>query len=740
MHLEKTIEALIHVLENGNEANRCFAAQALGHIGANEAVSPLIERLRDEDEDVAIDAAYALGLLKDPQAIPFLWECYIHDPSGDVKVSVIEALGKIGGDNIVDNLITVVQGRGDEIVWELDGDWDDWWDAQLKAIEALGKIGHRKGVMPILNAIDDEENQELTEVGFKALASMGDEGIDHLIKRFKINIPLHRRRVIKALSNHNSDRAKQVFVSGLQDSDVSVRMIAADALAKQEDPEYVPHLLALLKDLHPQARQKIVALIEKYELTNFLTRQDTKNFLALFHDKDVSVRRQAIETTGNLKIMEFSNKVLDAIHDPDAGVAIAAIEALGQLKIKESVQSLAAILLKKELGTRYRSTAALALGNLVDKEEIPFLINTLKDDDRLVRLNSLIAISRLDQEHAIPILLAALHGKLVLPPKEEKPEELAEVENSPESVDESVVETAGDAEAETETVEQDIEELEEEEEQGPQSTLEAIAASHNQETPGNGEEAAVLSEVEKEFLAIAEENIRVGNELLSRQTLAPHQDIRQFAARLLGELGGKQVVEALIQSLQSADFLVQQEAAESLGIVGDVGAIEPLIPLLKSENPDVQLKTSRALGCLQATSAIPQLLECLAQGNTLVRIQVLQALGEIVGGNSPVELAEVLKTQLQLCLKDQEMGVRKAAAEALLQLRDLSVVAAIVEMTFMDEGNQRVEVSRLLRQFIPEQASVEFLKILTDPAQEYYHRIAIEELQEIYRQESTTVV
>jgi len=38
----------------------------------------------------------------------------------------------------------------------------------------------------------------------------------------------------------------------------------------------------------------------------------------------------------------------------------------------------------------------------------------------------------------------------------------------------------------------------------------------------------------------------------------------------------------------------------------------------------------------------------------------------------------------------------------------------------------------LLRKFYPERASEQFIAVLNDPEQAYFHRVAIEALQEIY--------
>ena len=123
---QSTVKALKQVLKTGNSAHRCYAVQALGKIKDSGTLEDLIHCLEDEDEDVVIDAIGALGELEDVRAVPLLLDCYRNIPSGEVKVAVVESLGRIGGDPVVELLIEVLQGRGEDIEWATDGEWDDW--------------------------------------------------------------------------------------------------------------------------------------------------------------------------------------------------------------------------------------------------------------------------------------------------------------------------------------------------------------------------------------------------------------------------------------------------------------------------------------------------------------------------------------------------------------------------------------------------------------------------------------
>ena len=61
---EPAVEPLIEALKDKDQDVRWEAALALGNIGDERAVEPLIEALKDEDEDVREAAGEALEKIK----------------------------------------------------------------------------------------------------------------------------------------------------------------------------------------------------------------------------------------------------------------------------------------------------------------------------------------------------------------------------------------------------------------------------------------------------------------------------------------------------------------------------------------------------------------------------------------------------------------------------------------------------------------------------------------------------
>jgi HEAT repeat protein len=140
--------------------------------------------------------------------------------------------------------------------------------------------------------------------------------------------------------------------------------------------------------------------------------------------------------------------------------------------------------------------------------------------------------------------------------------------------------------------------------------------------------------------------------------------MRQAAARVLGQIGDRQAIPALIQALQDEDRDVRQAAAEALGQIGDPQAIPALIQALQDEDRDVRQAAAEALGQIGDPQAIPALIQALQDKEGWVRRAAAQALGEIGDRQAIPDLIQALQ--------DEDSDVRQAAAWALLKLPPVS--------------------------------------------------------------------
>jgi len=198
------------------------------------------------------------------------------------------------------------------------------------------------------------------------------------------------------------------------------------------------------------------------------------------------------------------------------------------------------------------------------------------------------------------------------------------------------------------------------------------------------------------------------------------EEVREEAARALGELGDTRAVEPLIALLRDENRYVRREAAKSLGKIGDERAIVPLIEALKDEdrygregaaeglgdmgerafphlvaamkNPDwhVRMGAAIALRLVGDKKAIPVLIEAMRDENRFVRREAIKSLGRI-GDESVIDT-------LVAALKDPDRSVRLRAVNALSKCNDPRVVEPLIETLDDEDSGVRLRVIRALEE------------------------------------------
>jgi len=106
------------------------------------------------------------------------------------------------------------------------------------------------------------------------------------------------------------------------------------------------------------------------------------------------------------------------------------------------------------------------------------------------------------------------------------------------------------------------------------------------------------------------------------------EEVRNFAAVMLGARRERRAVDRLIAALGDADVNVRHAAAASLGQIGDPKAVLPLVQVLRTE-PWLQYPAIGALGEIGDPQAEPALLHLL--DDELLRGPAMEALGRLAG-------------------------------------------------------------------------------------------------------------
>jgi HEAT repeat protein len=160
-------DTVLSALGSDDPEVRSDAAEALGLIGAKEALEPLRECLADADGEVRTNAAVALIRIGDEQLFPEVVKSLRHeDPR--VVIGAAVALGRLADKRVVPNLVEAFKTEDPEVgaavAWAL-GQCGDaaalpWLTTAVEqgfavanACEALGRIGDARAQPALLSAL-----------------------------------------------------------------------------------------------------------------------------------------------------------------------------------------------------------------------------------------------------------------------------------------------------------------------------------------------------------------------------------------------------------------------------------------------------------------------------------------------------------------------------------------------------------------------------------------------------------
>jgi MFS family permease len=141
------VSDVIRRLDDPDEEVREEAARALGRIGATEAVDPLIRHLRDVHSTIRVYAARALGRIGDTRAVPWLIETLAAE-SEELAESSCRALGRMGARDALKPLLRLLEEeRSPRVI--------------VAASDAMSRLGSYEAALEILPRMHREQNPVL---------------------------------------------------------------------------------------------------------------------------------------------------------------------------------------------------------------------------------------------------------------------------------------------------------------------------------------------------------------------------------------------------------------------------------------------------------------------------------------------------------------------------------------------------------------------------------------------------
>ena len=398
---------LIYQSAHGNGAERNEAVQLLGQYPAEAVRDALLLALEDDDLDVRLSAAAALGQARVPEGVPQLME-WLDAKLPELRNAAVMALGAIDDARSVSALTRAVS--------------DPVPNIRLAAISALAKP--RSETLPtLIGALDDPDAQVRAEAARVLSPQHEPNVLTALMNHARDDAPEVRRIVVRSLGHAHTAQAQTVLTHALKDADRGVQLAAIAALGDLDSTASVAALRGCL-GLHPVYAKTAIA--------------------ALGRNADPSAEQALVDTLTHSELAGSAARALqERLRVPERQDAAALITSLAEALVQTTAGPLASLLADVLIdAARTRSIAsavptlqaaindgrgdphslARVLAHVPDRELLPVLLERLAraDDAQLPELVAALAdyvVAGHGDGRALEPLLARLsnaHGQLRL--------------------------------------------------------------------------------------------------------------------------------------------------------------------------------------------------------------------------------------------------------------------------------------------------------------------------------------
>lgn len=454
----RAVEALMRHLWDDNVNVVCSAAEALGRIGSPHAIEGLIA-VAEKIHDSVLPAIEALGKLRDPKALDYLYRCLCSDDPVVVLVA-LEAVGQIGQVDSVSRLtpylnagdrataeaamaaiIAVSRHNNDRI--NIDLPLDNFTDFLFDGIKnrdhaitefTLSRLSHWfgsrviAGLLDVLEYVEEDDLKRITgllgEVGpsvaapilaklphastqhqgqmLDILAQFADETIaPELMPYVHHDDPEIRQKIAHILGSSGYSGAIKVLKALATDTNGHVRAAAYAGLGWLCSEDEADFIMGGLDDKYSDVREAAVGAL----IIIGGPRVVAKLTADLYHD-EIERQRLAVTALGWIGEVEVVGPLLKAINHPDAGVRKSAINSLVRIGEVSDVESIRLALNDENSGVRKAAvTALLALRGIESVNDVTVLLN---DSDVWVRYHTISSLGDLGRselaEHIMPYL------------------------------------------------------------------------------------------------------------------------------------------------------------------------------------------------------------------------------------------------------------------------------------------------------------------------------------------------
>ena len=633
--------------ENHRMRTQAAAAQALGALKAEEAISRLISLL--DDDDLRASAGAALQTMKGV-AVPGLIDA-LKDPRDNVRIRSAEVLA-----GIID--LRSVDGLGEALMTD---PRKDVRAAAAKTLSVLRGRGTnniaRDALIQGLKLDDTTAANAANALGQIQIGT--DEAVQELIimamdKRGRETV---RNAALSALTRLAAAQAVQPMLLLMLSDETSpaLRKGAVAALGAINAPESVPALVWVLGT--------------RYENIKDFQRHLKREYNTLARLKE-AIANLGIEWTGEYAPPDY--RTWGELKPIPSLVRSEIALSLGKIKGEAVVQPLVNAL-KEDERAAVRKGAAFALGDVGGALVVDPLIEALRNDKQgIVRQEAAVALGKIKGDKVVNPLLTTLKRDKFEGARKQAAIALREL--PAELADDGLVDVLKKGWG---TFEEKEEVLSVQTEIITSLTVLGRATTAKSLTDA-------LKSVEDEWtrwklvfaLGRLEENDDSPVDAITAELKHPNYVVRKEAVLGLGLSKDRKSLEVLIKILEDKNEYksIRASAATALGTLLDERAAPTLLAALDDEHIEIRAQAATALGAIREARAVDKLIELFYAPleDVSVKAACVTALGLIGGEKAEAMLLDILET-------DTEKGaIFTSAVTGLGELKSTKAVPALI--------------------------------------------------------------
>jgi HEAT repeat protein len=598
----ETVEALIGLRDDDDAEVRMYAAMALGDVRDRRATAALIGLLDDKDVNVRYHAIEALSKLKASEAVDALADIA---NSGEFFLAfpAIDALSAIGDSRVAPRLVPLLDNE----------------TLRSATIATLAQLGDHSIVLPLVAMMDRPP-----------LAAIVAQALTTLHERYEREF--HEGRFVADLVATNVSRtgAGNLLEALNTTTGEPLRMVVR-VLGWMDDESIIEGLTRLLGSA--SLRSEVVETLVRHgrRVAPLLCRQ--------LESENLDIRKAAITALGRIGDRTSVPALIDALQEEELTVdAAGALARIGDPRAYEALLEL----LGHDRGA-IRLAAIAALNSIGDPRMPQDIRNLLKSPNPHLRESAVRIAGYFGYSECKDLLLDRVH-------------------DASESVRRAVVENLSNLHDDR--------------------VLPALMMAISDESP-------------KIRVAAAQSLGHMENLTALPQLMRALRDtdpwVRYYAARALAEVRSPESMDVLASALHhDTATQVRIAAADALGAIGGRRAVSMLAPFVDSEDRDLSRAALLALGVVGHPDALNPIRSALRSEDSRRRLDAVHA----VASRRDSEAAESLQWA---AASDSDPSVIEAATEALARMATPEAVAALLRLSSDRRLRDRViaQISRL---------------------------------------------